>query len=113
MNIDSKLEDIEIAIDNMNDTIEESSKYLKLISREMIISNLPQHLHKDQRQMFVVCDDLSLQQRMLEFYRERVEDAKDDVSSDGYKEDVERKEKIIDQLRNEIGNLLNKGCIRV
>lgn len=113
MNIESKLEDIEIAIENMNETIEKSSKYLKLISHEMIISNLPQNLHKFQRRMFEICDDLTLQQYMLKHYKERLQNAKDDASSDGFKADIQHKEQKIERLYEEIGTLSNMGCIVV
>lgn len=113
MNIESKLEDIEIAIENMNETIEESSKYLKLISRELIVSNQVHQLREKQRKMFELCDDLDLQQRMLKYYKERLSEAKDDVASDGYRFDIEKKTKKIDELYEEIGLLSNDGCIVV
>lgn len=111
--IEDRLLGIEVSIEALNETLDESSKYLKLISREMIISNLPKEIHDRQRQMFELCDDLTLEQRVLKYYKERLREAKDDLSRDGYKDDIEKKMKKIDDLYTQIGELAHEGCIVV
>jgi hypothetical protein len=111
--MENKLINIEVSIDSLTDSVEKVADYLKVMSREMLISNLPVELHKDQRQLFKLSDDLQIQQFFLEYYKKKLDDAGDDVSSDGIKSDIENKEKRISELYNEIYKLTSKGCINV
>jgi cell division FtsZ-interacting protein ZapD len=110
---DDRLMSIEVSIDSLVESVDKTADYLKIISREMIISNLPKELHKDQRKLFSVADDLSIQQYMVKIYKSNLRSAKDDVSADGFKFDIEQKEKRIKELYADIGQLVNKGCVMV
>ena len=113
IDMENRLTNIEVSIDLLSESVDKVADYLKVMSREMIISNLPVELHKDQRELFSLSDDLHIQQFMLKHYRERLFESKDDVSSEGYKFDIEKKEKRIEELSTEIAKLVIKGCVRI
>jgi len=98
---------LETAIEKNNDT-------LKKINRELLISNLPKHLHNDQRHYFKLDEAINFHVEMREHYKERLEKAK----KEGDKEKIEKYEALYkvsdDKAEKTLKDLIDleeKGCV--
>jgi hypothetical protein len=104
--------DIELELININSNLEKANISLERMSQEMLISNLPKEIHKDQRKLFVLVkmnDDLNYLISKRELL---IEKNPNDVAVDGFKDDIARWEKTRSENLKEIFALTNKGCVR-
>lgn len=112
--LENALLGLETSLDFINETLESNTEYLKMISRELLISNLPQEIHKKQRLLFGYTDYVKNTEKIMVSYMIRLSQEKDGPASEGLKKDIEKYKKEIVDYNDKIDDfIVNYGCVRV
>jgi hypothetical protein len=111
-NIKSSGCDIELELMNINSNLEKANSSLERMAEEMLISNLPKELHKDQRHLFVLVKMNESLNYLIERREKLIENNPDDVAIDTFKDDLLRWKEIFSKNFKEITDLVAKGCVQ-
>jgi predicted nucleic acid-binding Zn-ribbon protein len=110
-NIKNSGADVELELMNINSNLEKANSSLERIAEEMLISNLPKELHKDQRNLFALAKMNESLNYLIERRKTLIEKNSDDIAVDALKDDLLRWEESFSKNLKEIINLVAKGCV--
>ena len=109
--LENALLGLETSLDNINETLESNTEYLKMISRELLISNLPENIRLDQRKLFTNIDLLEIYNSHRSTYLRALGVDPEGPASDGFKEDIKKYSELINKYEKENDEYYRKGCV--